>query len=96
VAKIRGIHLVGNSVFSDDELLDTFKLSTRRRSASSPRTTSTRSSSWPATSRACAASTRTAATRFQHRLHPGGDHPDRQDITVTVNLTEGRRFTVSE
>jgi hypothetical protein len=29
------------------------------------------------------------------RLHPGGDSPDKQEIDITINITEGERYVVS-
>lgn len=97
VAKIRGIHLVGNSVFSDDELLDTFKLST-------PSMFSVFTKDDQYSKQQLAGDLESLRSLYQNRgyLDFSIDStqvaitPDRQDITVTVNLTEGRRFTVSE
>ena len=70
------------------------------RPAGSPgtrRTTSTRSRSSPPTSRRCAASTRTAATSSSRSSRRRSrSRPTRKTSTITINITEGPRYTVSD
>ena len=63
-AKIRQINVVGNEAFKDKEILDELRAARRRTgSPGTSRTTATRANPCRATSRSCARSTWTAATR---------------------------------
>ncbi|MBT8419711.1 MAG: outer membrane protein assembly factor BamA [Gammaproteobacteria bacterium] len=97
VAKIKQINIVGNEVFSDDELLDFFKLSTSR---------------WHSIlTKADQYSKQKLAADLEsvrsHYLNNGYINfsvdstqvsitPDKKDVYITVNVNEGPQFVVSD
>ncbi|MEM7408052.1 MAG: outer membrane protein assembly factor BamA [Pseudomonadota bacterium] len=97
IASIRKINIVGNSVFDDDELTDEFELTTtgwttwlsRRDQYSKER---------------LSADLETLRSYYLDRGYINFDidstqvsiTPDKQDVYITVNVTEGERFTVRE
>ncbi len=96
-AKIHQITLVGNTVFSDTELLDEFELS--------PSTFwSFFGSSDQYSKQKLAADLETLRSYYLDRgyLNFNIDStqvfitPDKQDIYITINLTEGRKYSVNE
>ncbi|NKC14191.1 MAG: outer membrane protein assembly factor BamA [Gammaproteobacteria bacterium] len=96
VATIKKINVVGNSVFDDDELTDLFQLSTtgwwafltKRDQYSKPR---------------LAADLETLRSYYLDRGYINfridstqvSISPDKQDVYITINVTEGDRFRVS-
>lgn len=97
IAKIRQINIVGNQVFDDDELLDRFALET---------------SGWFTfisgsdrySRQKLSADLETLRSFYLDRGYINFDidstqvsiTPDKKDVYITVNVTEGDRFTVSE
>ena len=97
VAKIKRINVVGNEAFEEDELLDLFQLST--------------TGLWTMLSRADQYSKQKLAADLEalrsHYLDLGFINfaidstqvsitPDKKDVYITINITEGDKFTVSE
>jgi outer membrane protein insertion porin family len=97
VTKIRGISIVGNHVFKDSELLDTFKLST-------PTLFSFITKHDQYSKQQLSADLESLRNYYQNQgyLDFAIDStqvsitPDKRDIYVTVNITEGRKFLVTD
>jgi outer membrane protein insertion porin family len=97
VAKIRSITIVGNKVFTDKQLLNTFKLST-------PWLFSFFTKDDQYSKQQLSADLESLRSFYQNQGYLDftvdstqvAITPDRQDITVTINITEGRKFTVSD
>jgi len=97
VAKIRGINIVGNHVFDDDTLLKTFTLST-------PTLFSFLTKHDQYSKQQLAADLESLRNFYQNQgyLDFAIDStqvsitPDKRDIYVTVNITEGKKYTISD
>jgi len=97
VAKIRGITLIGNKVFSDKELLSKFSLST-------PTMLSFITKNDQYSKQQLAADLESLRSFYQNQGYLDftinstqvSITPDKQDIYLTINVTEGQRFSVSE
>lgn len=97
VAKIRQINVVGNNVFSDDELLDIFELST-------PTLISFYTQTDQYSKQKLAADLESLSSYYLDRGYINfkinstqvSITPNKRDIYLTVNLSEGEQFTVSE
>jgi outer membrane protein insertion porin family len=97
VAKIRGINIVGNRTFSDKVLLGTFTLST-------PGLFSFYTKDDQYSKQRLAADLESLRTYYQNRGYlefaiestQVSITPDKRDIYVTVNIVEGRRYTVRD
>jgi outer membrane protein insertion porin family len=97
VAKIRAINIVGNHVFDDDTLLKTFTLST-------PTLFSFLTKHDQYSKQQLAADLESLRNFYQNQgyLDFAVDStqvsitPDKRDIYVTVNITEGRKYTVTD
>lgn len=96
-AKINQITLVGNQMFSEDDLLDEFELS--------PATFwSFFSTSYQYSKQKLAADLETLRSYYLDRgyLNFNVDStqvfitPDKKDIYITINLTEGKKYTINE
>ena len=97
VAKIRGINIVGAQAFSESELLSQFVLRTPGwLTWYTKHDQYSRRSSRP-TWRRCARTTRTAATSTSPSSRPRSrSRRTSDDIYITVNITEGESYTVSD
>ena len=97
VAKIRRINVVGNSEFDDDTLLDEFKLST-----SGMFSFLTQSDRYSKSKLAADLETLRAFYLDQGFINFNIDStqvaitPDRTDVYITINLTEGSQFVVRD
>ncbi len=97
VARIREIALIGNRDFESDELLDTFQLS-------SPTLFSFISGNDQYSKEKLAADLETLRSFYLDRGYINFNidstqvsiTPDKKDIYITINLTEGERYTVNE
>jgi outer membrane protein insertion porin family len=97
VAKIRSITIIGNKVFPDQKLLDTFKLST-------PTLFSFYTKADQYSKQQLAADLESLRSFYQNQGYLDfaiestqvAITPDRQDITVTLSIVEGRQFTVTD
>jgi outer membrane protein insertion porin family len=97
VAKIRGINIVGAEAFKESELLDLFVLRT-------PGWLTWYTKHDRYAREKLAADLETLRSHYQNRGYLDfaiestqvSITPDRRDIYITVNLTEGERYTVSE
>lgn len=97
VAKIRSITIVGNKVFTDKQLLGTFKLST-------PTLFSFLTKNDQYSKQQLSGDLESLRSFYQNQgyLDFSIDStnvaitPDRKDITVTVGITEGRKYTVTD
>jgi len=97
VARIRGISIVGNRVFTDRQLLGTFTLST-------PTLLSFITKNDQYSKQQLAADLESLRSHYQNQGYLDfainstqvSITPDKRDIYVTVNITEGRRFTVTD
>lgn len=96
-AKIKRINLVGNEAFSEEELKDEFKLSTKRRLLFfSPNDEYSRQQ--------LQADLETLRSFYQDKGYLNFEiestqvtiSPDKEDIFVTVNIEEGEQYTVSD
>jgi len=96
VARIRGITIIGNTVFSDKELLGKFSLST-------PTLFSFITKNDQYSKQQLAADLESLRSHYQNQGYLDfaitstqvSITPDKQDIYLTINISEGRRFTVS-
>ena len=97
VTKIHGITIVGNKIFKDKELLKTFSLST-----STLFSFYTKNDQY--SKQQLAADLESLRNFYQNRGYLDftidstqvSITPDKQDIYVTVNITEGRKYTVTD
>jgi len=97
VARIRGISIVGNRVFTDKQLLGTFTLST-------PTLLSFITKNDQYSKQQLAADLESLRSHYQNQGYLDfaisstqvSITPDKRDIYVTVNIVEGRRFTVKD
>jgi len=97
VAKIRGITIVGNRVFSEKELLGKFTLST-------PTLLSFITKNDQYSKQQLAADLESLRSHYQNQGYLDfainstqvSITPDKQDIYVTINITEGQRFKVKD
>ena len=97
VTKIQGITIVGNRIFNDSKLLKTFSLST-----STLFSFYTKSDQY--SKQQLAADLESLRNFYQNQGYLDftidstqvSITPDKQDIYVTVNLTEGRKYTVTD
>ncbi|OGI59159.1 MAG: outer membrane protein assembly factor BamA [Candidatus Muproteobacteria bacterium RBG_19FT_COMBO_61_10] len=97
VTKIHGITIVGNRIFKDSELLKTFSLST-----STLFSFYTKNDQY--SKQQLAADLESLRNFYQNQGYLDftidstqvSITPDKQDIYVTVNLTEGRKYTVTD
>jgi outer membrane protein insertion porin family len=97
VAKIHGITIVGNQVFSEKQLLGTFSLST-------PTLLSFITKSDQYSKQQLAADLESLRSHYQNQGYLDfainstqvSITPDKRDIYLTVNITEGRRFKVRD
>jgi len=97
IAKIHSITIVGNKVFTDKQLLSTFKLST-------PTLLSFITKNDQYSKQQLAADLESLRSFYQNQGYLDfaiestqvAITPDRQSITVTLSIVEGQRFTVSD
>lgn len=97
VAKIRKINIVGNEVFDDDELLDEFNLRT-------PRWYAFFSTRDEYSRQKLAADLETLRSLYLDRGFVNFNiastqvsiTPDKRDIYITINITEGSKFTIND
>ncbi len=97
VARIKRINIVGNHAFKDDDLLDTFQLT-------GPRMFSFFSSSDQYSKQKLSADLETLRSYYQDRGYINFNidstqvaiSPDKKDIYITINITEGEPYTVKE
>ncbi len=95
-ARIQQINIVGNEAFSDDDLRDDFKLTT-------PTWTSWFSKDDQYSKQKLAGDLETLRSKYQDNGYIDfrvdstqvSITPDKSDVYVTINLTEGERFTIS-
>jgi outer membrane protein insertion porin family len=96
-AKIRRSTSSATEAYDDETLLEQFKLRRRTGSRGTGRTTAIRARSSRATSRSCARTTWTAATRTStssRRRSPIA--PGKDDIFITLNVKEGQVYRISD
>ncbi|RKZ37425.1 MAG: outer membrane protein assembly factor BamA, partial [Gammaproteobacteria bacterium] len=97
VAKIKQINIVGNQVFEEDDLLDEFKLSTTRFLSFF-----TKSDQY--SKQKLAADLESLRSYYLDRGYINFNvestqvsiTPDKKDVFVTVNVTEGQQFTIND
>ena len=97
VAKIKQINIVGNTVFDDDDLLDLFKLST-------PKWFSFFTKADQYSKQKLAADLESLRSHYLDRGYINFNvdstqvsiTPDKRDVYITVNITEGAQFAISD
>jgi len=97
VAKIRSISIIGNKLFTDKQLMSTFKLTT-------PNLFSFITKSDQYSKQQLAADLESLRSFYQNQGYLDfaiestqvAITPDRQDITVTLSIVEGRRYSVTD
>lgn len=95
-ARIQQINIVGNEAFSDDDLMDEFKLTT-------PTWTSWFSKNDQYSKQKLAGDLETLRSKYQDNGYIDfrvdstqvSITPDKADVYVTINVTEGQRFTIA-
>lgn len=96
-AKIKQINIVGNQSFDEDDLLENFRRCKHRTgSVGIQRTTSIRSRSYQPISRLCALNyLNRGFLEFNVESTQVSISPDKKDIYIAINISEGERYLVS-
>jgi outer membrane protein insertion porin family len=95
IAKIKQINIVGAGAFKESDLLDLMVLRPPNWMTWYTKNDQYSKQKLSGTSRPSLVLPQSWLSRIQRRVDPGSISPEKQDIYITINISEGEKYTIS-